>query len=92
MRDQMSSSIVVVGHRVLRYGLALVIAWIGGTKFTAYEAQVIAPPVAKSPFLGWEPCLGGFPSLSGAAGQFLLKDVVLHGAAIWSLGESLSEQ
>lgn len=27
--------------------------------------------------------------LSGAVGQFLIKDVVLLGAAIWSLGEAL---
>ncbi len=39
---------------------------------------------------GWEPSLGGFPALSGAVGQFLLKDVVLLGAAIWSLGEALT--
>jgi len=38
---------------------------------------------------GWEPSLGGFPALSGAVGQFLIKDVVLLGAAIWSLGEAL---
>jgi uncharacterized membrane protein YkgB len=38
---------------------------------------------------GWEPSLGGFPALSALPGQFLLKDVVLLGAAIWSLGESL---
>jgi hypothetical protein len=31
--------------------------------------------------------LGGFPALSAAVGQFLLKDVVLLGAATWSLGE-----
>ena len=35
---------------------------------------------------GWEPNLGGFPALSGAVGQFLIKDVVLLGAALWSLG------
>jgi uncharacterized membrane protein YkgB len=39
---------------------------------------------------GWEPSLGGFPALSRAVGQFLLKDVVLLGAAIWSLGEALT--
>jgi reactive chlorine resistance protein C len=53
MRDQMSSSIAALGHWVLRYGLALVISWIGGMKFTAYEAQGIAPLVEKSAFLGW---------------------------------------
>jgi uncharacterized membrane protein YkgB len=38
---------------------------------------------------GWEPSLGGFPALSVAPGQFILKDAVLLGAAIWSLGEAL---
>jgi reactive chlorine resistance protein C len=37
---------------------------------------------------GWEPSLGGFPSLSALPGQFLLKDVVLLGAALWSFGEA----
>jgi uncharacterized membrane protein YkgB len=39
---------------------------------------------------GWEPTLGGFPALSGGVGEFLIKDIVLLGAAIWSLGESLA--
>jgi uncharacterized membrane protein YkgB len=38
---------------------------------------------------GWEPTLGGFPALSGGVGEFLIKDLVLLGAALWSLGESL---
>jgi reactive chlorine resistance protein C len=37
---------------------------------------------------GWEPSLGGFPALSALPGQFLLKDLVLLGAAIWSFGEA----
>lgn len=137
------------GYRVIRYGLALVIGWIGWMKFTAYEAAGIQPLVAHSPVMGWmyhfltvrqfsdglgvvevtvailialrpwsakasaigsvmamlmfvtalsflfstpgwEPSLGGFPALSGAVGQFLLKDVVLLGAAIWSLGDALT--
>jgi uncharacterized membrane protein YkgB len=38
---------------------------------------------------GWEPSLGGFPALAVVPGQLLLKDVVLLGAAMWSLGEAL---
>ena len=38
---------------------------------------------------GWEPSLGGFPALSGDVGEFLIKDIVLLGAALWSLGEAL---
>ena len=40
---------------------------------------------------GWEPSLGGFPALSAMPGQFLLKDLVLLAAALWSLGEALPE-
>ncbi len=134
------------GLFLIRYGLALVIFWIGAMKFTAYEANAIQPFVANSPFTGWvyrimslqafsnllgvveiavavmiafrpisanvsaigsglaavmflttlsflfstpgwEPSSGGFPALS-VPGQFLLKDLVLLGAAIWSLGEA----
>src|SRR5690348_9162446 len=32
---------------------------------------------------------GGFPVLSVLPGQFLLKDIVLTGAALWTLGDSL---
>jgi uncharacterized membrane protein YkgB len=38
---------------------------------------------------GWEASLGGFPALAVVPGQFLLKDVVLLGAAFWLLGEAL---
>lgn len=34
----------------------------------------------------------GLPVLSALPGQFLLKDVVLIGVALWSLGESLDAQ
>jgi len=135
------------GEFVLRYGLVLILCWIGAMKFTAYEAEGIKPLVANSPFMGWmyrfmglqtvsnlfgvveiavaaliasrpvspracalgsalatgmflttltflfstpgwEPSLGGFPALSGAGG-FLVKDLILLGAAVWSLGEAL---
>lgn len=132
---------------ILRYGLVVVIGWIGAMKFTAYEAGGIAPMIANSPLMawmhgvfgvqgasdvlgvielgiallialrplsptaaalgsglaatmflttltflvstpGWEPTLGGFPAVSAMPGQFLLKDLVLLGAAVWSAGES----
>src|SRR5260370_14009626 len=137
----------VAGALVLRYGLVLVIGWIGLMKFTGYEAKGVEPLVAHSPFMswmysflsvqtvsdalgvvevtiailiglrhwsakasalgsaaavimflttlsflfstpGWEPSLGGFPSLSALPGQFLLKDVVLLVAALWAFGET----
>jgi uncharacterized membrane protein YkgB len=33
---------------------------------------------------------GGFGLLSGLPGQFLIKDIVLLGVALWTLGDSLS--
>jgi uncharacterized membrane protein YkgB len=32
---------------------------------------------------------GGLPVLSGMPGQFLLRDLVLLGVALWTLGDSL---
>jgi uncharacterized membrane protein YkgB len=40
----------------------------------------------------WEASLGGFPAITVLPGQFLLKDVVLLGAALWTLGESLARR
>lgn len=36
-----------------RYGLVVVIAWIGALKFTEYEANGIAPLVSESPLMSW---------------------------------------
>lgn len=137
-----------IGTHVTRYGLVIVLLWIGGMKFTAYEAEGIKPLVANSPLMGWvyrltsvggfsaflgvveiaigllialrpvwpigsaagsglaagmflttlsflvttpgwEKSLGGFPALSAMPGQFLLKDVVLLGASLFTAGEAL---
>jgi uncharacterized membrane protein YkgB len=138
------------GAFLIRYGLVLVLGWIGAMKFTAYEAEGIKTLVETSPFMswmykvfsvqatsnvigvaeltaavliairplsaklsaigsvlavltflttltflfslpGWEKTLGGFPALSGSGG-FLLKDVVLLGAALLTLGDSLGHE
>ena len=42
-----------VSAALARYGLVVVIAWIGALKFTEYEAQGIAPLVSESPFMSW---------------------------------------
>jgi uncharacterized membrane protein YkgB len=36
----------------------------------------------------WEASAGGFPALSVVPGQFLIKDVVLLGASLWTFGEA----
>jgi len=136
------------GKFLVRYGLVLVLLWIGGMKFTAVEAEAIRPFAENSPLFAWaypllgaqlfssllgaaelviafmiasRPLaprvsaagsllaigmflstlsfllttpgawvdqLGGFPAM-GVPGQFVLKDIVLLGAAVWSFGEAL---
>jgi uncharacterized membrane protein YkgB len=139
-----------LGAFFIRYGLVLVLGWIGAMKFTAYEAEGIKTLVETSPLMswlykvlslqatsnvigiaeltaaaliairplapklsalgsvlavftflttltflfslpGWEKSLGGFPALSGSGG-FLLKDTVLLGAALFTLGDSLASE
>jgi uncharacterized membrane protein YkgB len=137
-----------VGRQSTRYGLVVVLFWIGGMKFTAYEAEGITGFIANSPLMSWaysvfsvqgfsavlgaaeivialfiasrpfsaraallgsasavgmflttlsfllttpdvwEASAGGFPALSVVPGQFLVKDLVLLGAALWLFGEN----
>jgi uncharacterized membrane protein YkgB len=42
-----------VGAFVIRYGLVLVLGWIGAMKFTAYEAEGIKTLVETSPLMSW---------------------------------------
>ena len=141
--------VAIAGRLLVRYGLVVVIAWIGALKYGSYEAAAIQPLIAHSPLLSWLYHLfsvralaavlgtaeiiaalliaarpfwprvsaagsafgvllflstlsflfttpgvtvapaGGFPVLSVLPGQFLLKDLVLIGAALWTLGDSL---
>ena len=49
----MRSRVEAVGLQLARYGLVVVVAWIGLMKFTAYEAEGISPFVAHSPLMSW---------------------------------------
>src|ERR1700739_1794843 len=42
-----------LGIEILRYGLVIVVLWIGGMKFTRYEAAGIAPFETHSPLMNW---------------------------------------
>ena len=137
-----------VGANVIRYGLVIILVFVGALKFTAYEAEGIQGLVANSPLMSWAyslfsvrtfasllgiveitfgvliatrpfaPKLSaigslgsifmflvtlsfllttpgvwqpgyGFPFPSPMPGQFLAKDLLLLGAAIWTAGEAL---
>src|SRR5947208_16989801 len=79
-----------IGTHVTRYGLVIVLLWIGGMKFTAYEAEGIKPLVANSPLMGWVYRLvsvGGFSA-------FLVVVEIAIGLLIavrpvWALGSAL---
>ena len=49
----LSSRTEAVGRELARYGLVVVIAWIGLMKFTAYEAEGIRLYVSNSPLMSW---------------------------------------
>ena len=137
-----------IGAYVIRYGLVIVLLWVGALKFTAYEAEGIQGLVANSPLMSWmlgimsvqavsmligtiEIILGlmiatrpfapqisaigsigaiimflitlsfllttpgvwqpgyGFPFPSPMPGQFIAKDLIALGVAIWTAGEAL---
>jgi uncharacterized membrane protein YkgB len=64
----MSSQVEAVGRALARYGLVVVVAWIGLMKFTAYEAEGIRPFVANSPLMSWvygSMSVGGFSAALG---------------------------
>jgi uncharacterized membrane protein YkgB len=134
------------GQLISRYGLVVVLAWIGFGKYVKMESRVL---IEHSPLMSWiyhflsvgavaaalgtmeivaavliavrpwwptVSAMGGalavvlflgtlsfllttpavitthagpIPVLSGMPGQFLLKDLVLIGVAVWTLGDSL---
>jgi uncharacterized membrane protein YkgB len=45
--------VAIAGRLLVRYGLVVVIAWIGALKYGSYEAAAIQPLIAHSPLLSW---------------------------------------
>jgi uncharacterized membrane protein YkgB len=60
-----------------RYGLVLVIGWIGALKFANYEAHQIQPLVANSPFMGWLYHIFPVYTFSALLGVFEVSAAVL---------------
>ena len=52
-RNGLSSRFENIGALLLRYGLVLVLGWIGAMKFTEYEAAGIKPLIETSPLMSW---------------------------------------
>lgn len=145
----LSESLIRLGHLISRYGLVVVLAWIGFGKYVKMESRVL---IEHNPLMSWvydvfsvttvarglgtmeivaalliavrplwprvsavgsalavvlflgtlsflfttpgvvSTHAAGLPVLSALPGQFLLKDLVLIGVALWTLGDALREQ
>jgi uncharacterized membrane protein YkgB len=149
LSDRVGRMLLRASRLVTRYGLVVVLAWIGFGKYVKMESRVLiehsplmswfydvasvttvartlgtaeivaAILIAAAPFSARLCAIGsamavvlflgtlsflftspgvvsthawGVPVLSGMPGQFLLKDLVLIGVALWSLGESLTRR
>lgn len=57
----------------LRWTLIIAFLWFGGMKFTAYEAEGIAPFIANSPFMSWLHALFGVQGASYVIGALELS-------------------
>jgi reactive chlorine resistance protein C len=68
-----------VGREIVRWGLIVVLAWIGAMKFTAYEAMGIQPLVAHSPFVSWMYDLLSVRSFSAILGCIEIATAALLG-------------
>jgi uncharacterized membrane protein YkgB len=66
-----------------RYGLVIVIAWYGGLKFMAYEAEGIAPLVSASPLMGWLYDIFSVHAFSALLGVFELAAAALLAIKPW---------
>lgn len=69
-----------VGRELARYGLVVVVGWIGLMKFTAYEAEGIHPFVANSPLLNWADGLLSVRGFSAVLGVVELTIAILIAA------------
>ncbi len=48
-----TNALAVAGRVVIRYGLVVVLLWIGTMKFSAEEAEGVVGLAARSPLMSW---------------------------------------
>ncbi len=63
-----------IGANVIRYGLVIVLLWVGALKFTAYEAEGIQGLIANSPLMSW---MLGIMSVRGVSMLIGTVEIVL---------------
>jgi uncharacterized membrane protein YkgB len=77
------SPVARVGAALARYGLVIVIGWIGLLKFTGYEATGIEPLVANSPFMSWIYDVFSVTTFSALLGVLEVATAVLLAVKPW---------
>ena len=80
----MSSQVEAVGRELTRYGLVVVVGWIGLMKFTNYEAEGISGFVANSPLMSWVYGFMSVRSFSAVLGVVELTIAILIAARPFS--------
>ena len=83
-KSSLSSRVEAVGRELARYGLVIVVGWIGLMKFTAYEAEGIRLYVANSPLMSWVYGLMSVRGLSAALGVVEVAIAILIAARPFS--------
>jgi uncharacterized membrane protein YkgB len=78
-----------VGRHTVRYSLVLVLLWIGGMKFTAYEAEGISGFVSNSPLMSWVYSVFSIRSFSALLGVTEIVIALLIAARPLSAGAAL---
>ena len=89
-RQTMCDVLKATGTNVSRYGLVIVLLWIGGMKFTAYEAEGIRPMVANSPLMSWAYGVmsqGAFSALLGVIE--IATGLLIALRPVWPLGSAV---
>ncbi len=77
------STLSTISSVLLRYGLVLVIGWIGLLKFTDYEAHGIEPLVANSPLMSWLYGIFSVPTFAALLGVLEVATAVLLAVKPW---------
>jgi uncharacterized membrane protein YkgB len=73
-----------LGANLARYGLVVVIGWIGLMKFTAFEANGIQPLVADSPFMSWLYDIFSVTTFSALLGVVEVTAAALLAIKLWA--------
>ena len=92
MADQRALSVRLqtFGTHVARYGLVIVLLWIGGMKFTAYEAGGIKPMAANNPLMGWAYKIMSDQSFSSLLGVVeIATGLLIALRPVWPLGSAI---